>query len=141
MNEISFTMPTPPSTNALFKNIKGRGRVRTDKYNDFILFGITAIRQQKVKPIKGHVVMVIGVERMSGTADIDNRLKAMLDVIVKAGVLQDDRFVTGIAVSWLPAANGLSHVMILPVQHLTLDFYPSHNGTCGGWFENCATHS
>jgi len=140
----NFTMPTPPSANALFRNLPKRGRVKTARYNDFIRQGITAIRAQKVKPLKGYVVMVIGVERMSGRADIDNRLKALLDTIVMAGVLEDDRFVTAIALSWLPKANGLSHISIFPVgsplsedesEKLSLTFHPSQQGDSGGWFQ------
>jgi len=134
MEPVTFTLPTPPSTNALYKNVKGRGRVRTKLYDDFLSFATVSIRRQEVKPIEGRVVVVIGVERTSVLADIDNRLKALLDVIVKAGVIEDDRFVTAIAVSWLPPAKGLSHVMIYPVQHLTLDFHPSPDGASGGWF-------
>lgn len=133
---VSFTMPTPPSTNHLFKNVKGVGRVKTDKYNDFVRMGVTAIRIQHIQPIQGNVVVVLGIERMSEGADIDNRLKALLDTIVEAKVIQDDRFVTAIAISWLPKANGLSHISIYPVQQLGLIFHPSQNGMSGGWFPN-----
>lgn len=131
-----FTMPTPPSANSLFRNLKGKGRVKSSTYEDFIRRGVAAIRLQGVMPIPGRVVVVIGVERMDDRADIDNRLKAMLDTIVTAGVLVDDKFVTAIAISWLPKANGLSHVFIHPVQSLGLRFQPSHNGASGGWFLN-----
>jgi len=40
---------------------------------------------------------------------------AMLDVIVKAGVIEDDRFVTAIAASWVPPVNRLNYVTIYPV--------------------------
>jgi hypothetical protein len=80
------------------------------------------------------VIAIFGVERMSATADIDNRLKAMIDTIVKAGVIADDHLVTAIAVSWLPKANGLAHVKLMPVQHLDLSFFPSQSGASGGFF-------
>ncbi len=131
---LSFTMPTPPSTNHLFKNVKGVGRVKSSTYEDFVRMGVTSIRRQGVEPVKGHVIAIFGVERMSASADIDNRLKAMLDTIVEAGVIEDDRFVTAIAIAWLPKANGLAHVRLVPAQHLTLQFHPSPNGSTGGWF-------
>ena len=74
------------------------------------------------------------VERMASNADIDNRLKSMLDTIVTAGVIADDSLVTAIAVSWLPKANGMAHVRLYPVQQLELSFHPSPSGACGGFF-------
>ncbi|RCL04009.1 MAG: hypothetical protein JSC189_000046 [Candidatus Tokpelaia sp. JSC189] len=72
MSIANFTMPTPPSTNALFSNRKSIGRIRTTKYKDFIMMGLASIRNQNVKPVKGNVLMLIGVECMSEWADIDN---------------------------------------------------------------------
>lgn len=131
---VAFTMPTPPSANHLFKNVPGKGRVKSHHYDDFLRMAINAIRLQNVQKLTGNVVVVIGVERMSGNADIDNRLKAAMDSIVAAGIIEDDRFVTAIAVSWLPKANGLAHVQIHQVRQIDLSFQPSHNGTSGGWF-------
>jgi len=81
------------------------------------------------------VVVVAGVERRSARADIDNRLKAMLDVIVKAGIIEDDRFVTAIAAAWLPPTYETTKVSIYPVQHFALDFHHSDDGASGGWFK------
>jgi Holliday junction resolvase RusA-like endonuclease len=127
-------MPTPPSANALFKNVPGKGRVKAKAYDDFVRMGVSAIRRQDVGRLTGRLVAIFGVERMSDRADIDNRLKAMLDTIAEAGVIEDDRFVTAIALSWLPKANGLSWVRLLPAERLELTFHPSQNGASGGWF-------
>jgi len=135
MKQVYFTLPTPPSTNALFRNVAGRGRVKTKLYKDFIAYGLSAIRQQRVEPVKGRVVMVMGIERANMRADIDNHVKALLDVIVKAGVLEDDRYVTGFAASWLPPAEGVAHVMIAPVAPLILAFEPAGDGVYGGFTE------
>lgn len=136
---VHFTMPTPPSVNALFRNVKGRGRVKTEAYFDFIQMGITAIRNQQVPALSGPVIMVYGIERIARNAleaDISNRLKAIEDTIVKAGVIEDDRFVTGIAISWLPRANGLAHVSIMPVAQADFRFHPSPDGSCGAWIRS-----
>lgn len=134
-SSVAFTMPTPPSTNGLFKNVKGVGRVKAGVYENFVRMAVAAIRRQDVRHLSGHLIAIFGVERMSDRADIDNRLKAMLDAIVEAKVIEDDRFVTAIAISWLPSANGMSHVRLLPVQRLGVTFHPSQDGASGGWFE------
>lgn len=131
---VSFTMPTPPSVNQVFRNVRGRGRVKTSAYIDWRAYAVTSIRLQHVRLVTGRVVVVFGVERASLTSDIDNRVKAMLDAMVEAGVIDDDKFVTAFAVAWLPSANGLAHVQVLPVQRLELQFLPSKDGATGGWY-------
>lgn len=127
----AFTIPMPPSTNHLFKNVKGVGRVKTKTYDDFTMMAVAAIRRQRVKPVPGYVVMLFAFELASSQADVSNRIKAAEDAIVKAGVIDDDRFVTAMMVVKTPAANGLAHVQIYPVQSMTLDFHPSHSGASG----------
>lgn len=136
----SFTLPMPPSTNHLFRNVKGVGRVKTKAYEDFCLMAIAAIRRQGVQKIDGHVVIVWAVERLSAQADISNRLKAAEDAMVKSGIIDDDRFVTSHFITWAPKANGLAHVQIYPIQRLTLDFYPSHDGASGAIVVNAPQH-
>ncbi|MAM13048.1 MAG: hypothetical protein CML23_21870 [Rhizobiaceae bacterium] len=130
---VSFSIPMPPSTNHLFKNVKGVGRVKTKAYQDFCLMAVAAIRRQKVAKIGGYVTMVWAVERSSLQADISNRLKAAEDAIVMSGIIDDDRFVTAHTITWAPKANGMAHVQIYPIQRMTLDFYPSQDGASGAW--------
>ena len=130
---VAFHLPVPPSTNALFRNVKGRGRVKTAEYYDYTTLAITSIKMQRVKPVPGRVVLIVGVERARMTADISNRLKALEDVIVRAGIIEDDRLVTAIAICWLPPANGLAWVQVLPAQRLSLEFHPSTDAATGGW--------
>jgi hypothetical protein len=84
-----------------------------------------------VRPIAGHVVILFAFELASSQADVSNRIKAAEDAIVKAGIIKDDRFVTAMMITKAPAANGLAHVKIYPIQSMKLDFYASHNGASG----------
>lgn len=131
---VTLTMPVPPSVNQLFRNLPGKGRVKTKVYDNWRAHAVTMIRAQKLAPVAGRVLVMFGVERMSLAADIDNRIKAMLDAIVDARVIGDDSQVTAFCAAWIPAANGLAHVKIMPVGRLDISFHPSPDGASGGWF-------
>ena len=132
---VTFTMPVPPSVNQAYRNTK-RGRAKTKSYTDWLLYAYQMIRMQKVQKISGRCIVIIGVERESLAADIDNRIKLALDAIVSADIIDDDRFVTAIALTWVPEANGLCHIQILPIQPLRLQFHPSSDGATGAWINS-----
>jgi len=131
---VTFTMPVPPSVNQMFRNVRGKGRVKTEAYEQWRAAARTSLRLQSLQPVMGRVVVIFGVERGSLAADIDNRIKAMLDAIVTAGVIEDDNRVTAFAAAWLPQANGLAHVQIIPSAEVGIEFHPSKDGATGGWF-------
>jgi Holliday junction resolvase RusA-like endonuclease len=136
---VSFTLPTPPSTNVLFRNVPKKGRVKTQAYIDWQMAARVSLRRQKIEGIAGRVVVMLGFERSSDQADVDNRIKAVLDILSDThgvGIIDDDRFVTALLVSWLPPANGLAHVRVVPVQHLTAEFHPALSGASGSWIVN-----
>lgn len=130
----SFTLPVPPSVNKLYRNMPGVGRVKAGLYDDLIRQGVAAIRGQNVQPVPGYVMAVIAVELADSRSDLDNRIKAIFDIIVKAGIIADDSLITGFAASKLPKANGLAHVKLYPVQPMDLAFHPSPSGASGGFF-------
>ena len=100
-----MTLPFPPPTNGLYRNTKDRGgRAKTTRYKawqnnailDLVEQGIT--RQPIVTgPI--HLVMVFGrPDRRK--RDLDNLLKAPIDLLVSQGVIEDDRNVQSIVANW-----------------------------------------
>lgn len=133
VSPVQFTIPTPPSVNQAYKNVPGRGRVKTKSYSDWIYVAVQSIRSQKIRPVHGYHIPVIGIERSSLSADVDNRLKLTLDALGKAKVIDDDRYTTAIAIAWLPMANALTHIQIHPVGKLALEFHPSSDGATGAW--------
>lgn len=136
---VAFNMPVPPSVNDAYKNTK-RGRAKTKAYEHWLRYAYTMIRLQKPRKVSGRCIVVIGVERKSLAADIDNRIKLTLDAMVSAQVIDDDRFVTAIAITWSPEANQLSHIQIYPIQSIGLQFHPSSDGATGAWVQSAPPH-
>lgn len=132
-------LPTPPSVNAMFRNVrrlkgKGTGRVETELYRDWKGHAGWRLREQRPQPVPGRVLIIINIERLSDFADIDNRVKATLDLLVKHQVIDDDRFVSGVAIAWAPPRNAAMRLAIMPAANLSLRFQLAQDGATGGWF-------
>lgn len=144
----TLTIPAPPSVNKLFKSLMPRGgkpggRAKTTEYKSWLKEAGWMVREQLAcvgcDAVPGRVVITISVERESLLADIDNRCKAILDLLVEAKVIEDDRWVVGLAASWAPRGNARvprARIAIMPAVAHTLDFHPSADGATGGWFIN-----
>lgn len=131
---VSIEIPAPPSVNEMFRNVRGRGRVKTAAYNDWLGHAGWVLRSQSPDRVGGRVVLVISVERASKSADIDNRVKAILDLLVTHGVIEDDRNVVGFAAAWAPPANKMARVLVIPAATMAAEFHLADDGTTGGWF-------
>lgn len=131
-----LTLPTPPSVNQMYANRKKGGRHPTKLYVDWKGHAGWRLSAQLAahKTLTCPVLAVVQVERASSQADIDNRLKALFDLLVTHGALADDNLITGYAVAWGPKGSGLCRVMMMPVQQLSLNFHPSADAATGGWF-------
>lgn len=138
----TLTIPAPPSVNKLFKSLMPRGgkpggRAKTKDYKNWLAEAGWMVREQMADPVPGRVIVTISVERESLLADIDNRCKAILDLLVACKVIEDDRWVVGLAASWAPRGNARvprARIAIMPAVAHTLDFHPSADGATGGWF-------
>jgi Holliday junction resolvase RusA-like endonuclease len=131
---VFLTLPIPPSVNELFKNLKTGGRAETATYRDWKGHAGWVLKEQRPHHIPGPVLVIANVERNNARADIDNREKAVLDLLVAHQVIADDSLVEAVAWSWTRGGNGLCHVAVIPAQTTKLEFHPATlNGAPGGW--------
>lgn len=90
---IVFRIPTPPSTNNLFANVAGRGRVRSAAYGTWANAAGWAMKAsaQSWPMLSDPVDIEINLGAIRG--DIDNRAKGCLDLMVAMNVIKDDSLV------------------------------------------------
>lgn len=130
---VSLELPMPPSTNKIWRKARGRV-VRSDDYQAWLSEAGWRLRLQDPPLVAGQVLVVMSFERTDIRADVDNRIKPLLDLLVKHSVIEDDRCVLGLAAAWAPRSNGLARVAIYPAGHLAASFIPSHDLAAAGWF-------
>lgn len=90
----------PPSVNGIFRNVHGRGRVKTKAYKAWLKAAGWEVNCQKPIRIAGKVEIDITCKRPSGNSDIDNRVKAALDLLVTMNLIDDDRYVERVRAQW-----------------------------------------
>lgn len=89
----------PPSVNRLFRNVAGKGRVKTKAYKNWRKNAVLSIYAQvrADQRVGGSVAVTISLPAtMKG--DIDNRIKGLLDALVASNRIDDDKHVAAITV-------------------------------------------
>ena len=87
-----FRLPIPPSSNNLFANANGKGRIRTKTYTKWLKeadawYYLQRLNQQQ--PITGPIELHIRLPRIRG--DASNRIKAAEDYLVSRKLTGDDK--------------------------------------------------
>lgn len=94
MKVLVLNLPLPPSVNALFANVPGRGRVRTREYKRWSIAALNYAWLSKPQGGFPHFEGAFDVQitvplKMRG--DVDNRIKPVLDWLKKpADIISDD---------------------------------------------------
>jgi crossover junction endodeoxyribonuclease RusA len=90
MPSVEIRFPLPPSTNSLFFNAAGVGRIKTPAYRRWRDNAVLSICTARPAPgrMAGPCDVAIYLPPFRG--DIDNRVKPCLDVAVAAGIIADD---------------------------------------------------
>lgn len=111
---MTYDLPFPPSVNAMYRNVNGRGRVKTQEYKDWLIEAGLMLRRQKPAAVVGQAELLIELDH-TRRGDATNRIKAVEDLIVAHGILADDskKFVKRVTVSWEPITG--CRVTIKPV--------------------------
>lgn len=121
----TFDLTICPSVNRLYCNVRGRGRVKTAEYRSWLKTAGWEVRAHKLPPVVGPYQVVIGVPlKMRG--DASNRQKATLDLLVKVGATDDDKFCDQVTVRRDPDAEpGRMIVRVTPIVNGELDAIPT----------------
>lgn len=121
---IAFRLPFPPSVNAMYLNNKGktgRGRIKSSGYRAWEkAAGLLMVSQQREAqrfPIDGRVCVEIQLndETVADSADCDNRIKAVLDLLVAQKIIKGDskRHMRGVGVEWMDDLGGIECMVII----------------------------
>lgn len=105
-----IVLPDPISTNGLYNNVAGRGRVMTKEYKAWKATAAKVLMLQRPLPrfaLPVEVTFYVG-EKGIGGMDSDNTLKAFMDALKGAGVIHDDsrKWVRRCAAVWVPMMTG-----------------------------------
>ena len=112
-----FDLPFPPSVNGLYRNARGRGRVKTDRYAAWINSAGWALKAHRNRsPVKGRVVLHIMYERKDRRKrDLSNLVKAVEDLLVAHKIIEDDSLVEQLSLAWSDHITGC-RVCLSPYQ-------------------------
>lgn len=134
----TVTVPAPPSTNDLF-NKGRRGWYKTPAYKQWRKDAGWTLVAQRPARVLGRVLIFVAVERgqYQRSADIDNCIKALFDLLVEHCVIQDDSLVVGFAASWVPpdpdGGPRHAHISVLPASNINCSFLLAPSGSLGWW--------
>lgn len=97
------TLPFPPSVNNIWRGGKGGRHYLSAKYKSWReAAALIAKSQTKGKQIKGPYALQINVSRPDKRKrDLDNLLKAVVDLLVHVGVTSDDSELQMIEAQWI----------------------------------------
>ena len=91
----------PPSVNALTRNVPGVGRVKTRAYKDWLDIALLQINAARPGCVRGWYHIAVRLRFGAAGADLNNFWKAIEDCLVKAGVVQDDRWCASSEATWM----------------------------------------
>jgi len=117
MNEISLTVPLPPSVNRLWRVKKGGGVYKSKDYTDWYKIATWEIAlQAKFKCVKGEYKLIVKARKPDKRQrDLDNIIKALSDALQGSGVIVSDHYCQHLEMSWVKEGPEC-HVTIIGIN-------------------------
>lgn len=106
---LTFTLPVPPSVNALYANVPGKGRVKTKEAKAYATHAALLLARQRSSGIKGRVVVTYDVQRFADNRrrDVANLEKILSDSLVSNGIIEDDSLIERLTIGWADGVEGV----------------------------------
>lgn len=107
---IRLQLPFPPTTNTIWRNVKGR-TLKSARYRTWERAAMNEALAQRQQPIEGPIKVKILLGKPDNRKrDIDNLLKAPLDLLVALGLIENDSLVQSLSISWAEVEGALVEV-------------------------------
>lgn len=95
-----IVLAMPPSTNAIWRNVMGK-TLKSKDYRDWMRNALVTIACQKPTKVQGRFeIAFLFYAKDKRRLDLDNRLKAPLDALKAAGVIEDDYLCRKLTAEW-----------------------------------------
>jgi crossover junction endodeoxyribonuclease RusA len=96
----TILLPIPPSVNGAWINLPKGGRARSKKYTAWAKAAGWELLAQRPRKVIGpyEIRIILGNKRNRG--DADNRIKSLVDLVVKHGIVEDDRRMVSVTCGW-----------------------------------------
>lgn len=110
-----FDISTPPSVNAMYRNLYGKGRVKTARYKSWVAVALKELMAQHIRAVMPPVAIgILLPEKTRG--DADGRAKPLIDLVVRANIIPDDsrQYVRSITIGFHDAP--LTRVSVEPYR-------------------------
>lgn len=106
---IELHLPFPPSVNQAYRNVPGRGRVKTKTYKDWLTAAALSARAQHTNQRVGGPFdfELIAHKPDKRRRDIDNLIKVVLDFLKAEGFIDDDCLAQSVRAEWGGATPGV----------------------------------
>lgn len=104
----------PPSVNAMYRNVPGKGRVKTKQYHDWYISAGWELHQQALNRIKTEKYGLIISIKKRKNADITNYIKPIEDLLVAHAITPDDK--NNIATMIVENSTSLLQIKVLDDQ-------------------------
>lgn len=107
---VSITLPSPISTNALWRPVKTKSGARMTKTPDYRAWKVAAgweLKAQKPGKVAGYYGLRIQVED-GLRIDLGNCEKAVSDLLQEHGVIENDKLCRRIEIEWSDAVEGMN---------------------------------
>lgn len=114
---IEITLPWPPTVNTYYRNVNGKMLI-SKKGREYRAAVADQVLVQRANKHIDHAVKVeIKAYRPDRRRrDLDNLLKALLDSMTHAGVMDDDALIEDLRVYWADEVGGMVKVTIKGVK-------------------------
>lgn len=108
-----YALDMPPSANRMWRVRRGFMPYLSEEYAAWKATAALDVRSQRNRQFDVPVRVSIRVPRYHASADLDNRIKPILDALQAGGAITNDKLVHKIEAEWLPQKTGKVIVAVL----------------------------